>query len=314
MTEDYSDEENPISKKNKRKPKGSKIRTTEASDSVKKKYVIQTKNLLSCHICDQKFKFQCRLLRHVNSHTNNRPYNCSVCSSNFFDSTLLKRHMLTHTKEFPFHCNICSKQFYTKSDHDKHLKIHNGEKPFKCKDCNESFLHSKTLSRHRKVVHSGLTPYPCEICDKTFPTFTTMIEHRKIHGEYKPYMCEICDKAFSKSVNLREHYGLHTGLKLYNCRVCGKGFGYPASLRKHMLTTDACTNRLRRESTKKPDTLESSDSNNVVSVVVVESVNIKPTNERASFDKNFIDVNVPSNMDVENMYFEPPTAHIIPKH
>lgn len=51
-----------------------------------------------------------------------RKHFCSVCPKAFYDKNKLVRHMCTHTGERPFSCHLCEKKFTDKSYVKQHLK------------------------------------------------------------------------------------------------------------------------------------------------------------------------------------------------
>jgi hypothetical protein len=61
--------------------------------------------LFLCGICKAEYNRSDHLVRHVRSHTHQRPYVCPVCRKGFARQDLLKRHVSTHSKEHAANAN-----------------------------------------------------------------------------------------------------------------------------------------------------------------------------------------------------------------
>ena len=55
--------------------------------------------MYQCGLCKAEYGRADHLVRHVRSHTKQRPFICTVCGKGFARQDLLKRHLTTHTKE-----------------------------------------------------------------------------------------------------------------------------------------------------------------------------------------------------------------------
>ncbi|ODM88660.1 putative zinc finger protein, partial [Orchesella cincta] len=79
-----------------------------------------------CKTCLKLFPTECRLTRHVQLHSTEKPYKCSECNVCFAFKSGLIRHMPTHTNERPFKCGVCSKAYARKCHLKRHMKTHTG--------------------------------------------------------------------------------------------------------------------------------------------------------------------------------------------
>ncbi|KAF9430096.1 zinc-finger protein [Entomortierella beljakovae] len=149
----------------------------------KSEYVCEWNN------CDRQgrgFSQRQKAMRHIQTHTGDKPFQCQVCQKRFSEANIMAQHMRTHTGEKPFKCTEpgCSRQFSISGALTIHRRVHTGEKPFKCKfeGCDKYFAESSNLTKHLRV-HTGERPFQCPYlgCDKKFSRPDQVTRHKKTH-------------------------------------------------------------------------------------------------------------------------------------
>ncbi|XP_073966530.1 uncharacterized protein [Choristoneura fumiferana] len=190
-------------------------------------------NYKACEKCDFKAIKNSDLIRHVRTHSDQKPYQCTVCDSKFSASYPLKVHMRIHSGEKPYSCTVCDLKFSASHPLKLHMRIHSGEKPYSCTVCDSKFSKSYPLKLHMRI-HSGEKPYSCTVCDSKFSASDSLKIHMRIHSGEKPYSCTVCDSKFSGSYPLKLHMRIHSGEKPYSCTVCDSKFSASYPLKLHM--------------------------------------------------------------------------------
>ncbi|XP_062829621.1 zinc finger protein 165 isoform X2 [Anolis carolinensis] len=77
-------------------------------------------------------------------------YECSYCGKRWQCRSELLRHLRTHTGERPHKCSDCGKSFSTSSHLIQHKRVHTGERPYSCKDCGKSYRRRASLVQHER--------------------------------------------------------------------------------------------------------------------------------------------------------------------
>ncbi len=131
-------------------------------------------------------------------------HTCTICKKTFTRKFLLVRHILTHTGERPHKCHHCKKAFSTTGIRDEHERTHTGEKPYQCGFCSKYFATSSNFARHQRI-HTGERAFQCTLCDKSFNQRSTLQNHQSVHMEKKPFQCPGCNKFYTRRDRLKGH-------------------------------------------------------------------------------------------------------------
>ncbi|XP_059055082.1 transcriptional repressor CTCF-like [Achroia grisella] len=162
-------------------------------------------------------------------------FTCSFCSYTSHRRYLLLRHMKSHSEERPHKCGVCERGFKTISSLQNHVNMHNGVKPHVCKYCNSPFTTSGELVRHVRYKHTHEKPHKCTECDYASVELSKLRRHVRCHTGERPYQCPHCTYASPDTFKLKRHLRTHTGEKPYKCDHCNMCFTQSNSLKAHKL-------------------------------------------------------------------------------
>ncbi|XP_034481647.1 zinc finger protein 14 homolog [Drosophila innubila] len=177
--------------------------------------------IISCHICQQKFKKQLNYEEHMKHHNELLPFQCRMesCQKGFTTAAALRLHV---------------DYAHSKSD---------AEIPCTVEDCKLLFPRMRLLTIHLKKVHNlsrasaPRVEQSCRECGMIFRCPVALKKHMYKHtGEELPYPCNICGKGFHINSALKNHLLRHAGIKNYVCPYCGVGKTTRQEWSKHILT------------------------------------------------------------------------------
>ncbi|XP_073321629.1 uncharacterized protein [Pagrus major] len=106
---------------------------------------------LICDYCGKDCENKSKLVRHIISHTGEKPCFCNTCGRGFRDMWTLRRHTMVHTSARPFPCKLCGRNFRLKKHLEDHLAIHAGKRPFKCEICGKRYSRMTIMKRHLSI-------------------------------------------------------------------------------------------------------------------------------------------------------------------
>ncbi|XP_068442084.1 zinc finger protein 11-like isoform X2 [Clinocottus analis] len=208
-----------------------------------------------CPVCSRAFDSIKTLNRHVQCHTEDRPFHCVHCKKRFKHMHGLKRHQIyaiCHKKitrfswkkeqrgagpshgdaaaggggdpqplKIPVWCSNCGKHFEYPSalrEHQESVCKVDASEVMRCGDCGKEFKSVTMLKVHRRI-HDALY---CKECGKILANEPAFERHKLMH---RPMPCTMCDKAFTLLRRLREHYEKqHEFTGPYPCGQCDKTF------------------------------------------------------------------------------------------
>lgn len=127
-------------------------------------------------------------------------FKCDICLKEFAQKVFLIKHIKTHTGEKPYQCTICLKSFSQRAVLETHKKIHSGEKIFKCNYCLKVFAHKYILVRHERY-HTSDMLYRCDICLHSFARNSDLVSHKTTQTGLK---------SNKKNVNLPSRIGVNS--------------------------------------------------------------------------------------------------------
>lgn len=115
----------------------------------------KVKNL--CNICGKDFSNKYRMINHIKTkHEKSISQVCPICGKRLYMSGSIQKHIDLHSDVRPFKCNQCDSAFKQKHDFTVHMRLHTGERPFQCRLCDLRFIANTNLHKHMKSAHKNL--------------------------------------------------------------------------------------------------------------------------------------------------------------
>lgn len=139
------------------------------------------------------------------------PYRCDLCHKRFSRKYNLLKHLQSHSGDRPFACHLCSKCFKSKQNLEVHYRVHSARSMLlhTCNICQENFSTKIRLTRHKIREHSGYRPFTCHVCRKPFIFKSQLTSHVKEHNIQKPFSCSKCHKSYVRQAHLVTHIKAH---------------------------------------------------------------------------------------------------------
>ena len=157
-----------------------------------------------CKLCADSFFTENDLNNHEKTkHVKIQTYQCKICNYCSLEKSLMIRHMRTHSGQRPFYCKECGYAFTTKANCERHIrKRHNKAEKSEIDDlirCDQNQL--KTVSEDSWKYEIATV---CMHCEEKFPDFWSLRDHLKIHDK-RSFYCSDCNAAFSCRSNCIAH-------------------------------------------------------------------------------------------------------------
>ena len=126
-------------------------------------FVIETPCASATDVSSEHGGFQSGILDPVLQ--NRQSHQCTECRRCFVSDYCLVRHMISHTGERPFGCSFegCSRTFNRRDVSLRHYYTHFRKNDYKCPCCGKYFSRADNLKRHMKRKHPDISVIGCGV-------------------------------------------------------------------------------------------------------------------------------------------------------
>ncbi|XP_013383287.1 zinc finger protein 391-like [Lingula anatina] len=200
-----------------------------------------TRPRVPCPLCSKDFRDKRDLMRHMQAHTDAKPFKCSFCEKYYKGKNECQRHERMHKGEENFQkgtflkhiCDYCGKVFFRKDSYVRHLRIHTGEKPYRCDICDVAFSRRDLVALHLKEHKEGKM-FKCKSCHRLFSDKDACNKHESCHLVEKSHPCQFCGNLFKHKHACKYHERQNCRMiKAHQCKFCSKGFSTKSTCKRH---------------------------------------------------------------------------------